>query len=184
MQTFEQIVYPGSNWKLIGQGRYFRLLSTVDELNIRLFNQGRVVYEAQGVEAGFYTMPDDGFDAVEVITATPQLVKLAVSDGTGGYDRYNGTVNLQTATSIVNTGAVTVNTTATLLVAANAARRGLRVLNSSSVIVYLGGAGVDLANGMLKINPGDMLFESEGPGCAWYAVAESGTATVKVQELY
>lgn len=184
MQTLNQIVYPSEPWRLYGTGRYFRLMESVEPVNIRVFQQNRVVYEAVNIEAGFYTMPDGGFDAIEVgATANPQLVKIAISDGTGGYDRYSGTVNLATASSILNTGVVNVATSATLVVAANSNRRGIRFLNSGATIVYLGGAGVDLLNGCLKLNPGEMLFESEAPSAAWYAIGESGPGTLKVQEL-
>ena len=184
MRTLSQIVYPNQSFLLQGTGRYCRLMESVGPVNLRVIRQGRVVYDAQAVEAGFYTMPDGGFDAVEVMTlAGPQLVKVAISDGDGGYDRYTGTVNLATATAIANTGAVQIGVASTLLVPANAKRRGIRFLNSGTTIVYLGGVGVDLVNGCLKISPGEMLLESEAPSAAWYGVSEGGAGIVKVQEL-
>lgn len=184
MQTKTQLVLAGIPWKLHGAGTYFRLLASVEPVNVRLFRQGRVVYDAHAVEAGFYSVPEGGFDAIEVsTTANPQQVRVAISDGTGGYDRYTGEVNLATAKSIVNTGPVPVGIVATNLVAADARRKGVRFLNSGETVVYLGGGGVDLVNGALKLNKGEMLFETDAPGAAWFAVSEGGPGVVKVMEL-
>lgn len=184
MQTLSQIVYPGQNWRLHGTGRYFRLMESVEPVDVRVIRQNRVVYEAKNIEAGFYTMPEGGFDAVEVIAkGNPQLVKIATSDGTGGYDRYTGTVNMALATSIVNTGVKPVAVGATLMVPADSKRRGVRFLNSGATVIYLGGAGVDLVNGCIKINPGELYFEGDAPAAAWFAVSDGGPGTVKVQEL-
>jgi len=184
MKTIKQLVSIGNSWRHTEDARYFRLLESVGAVNVRLFKMSRVVYEAEAVEAGFYSMPVDGFDAFEVITnGDPQIVKVAVSDGAGGYDRYTGTVNLATAGGVVNTGPVNVATSATLLVTANGARKGLRFLNTGGTVVFLGGAGVDLINGVVKLNPGDLLFEADAPAAAWYAVSDGGAGVVKVQEL-
>lgn len=184
MRTLSQIVYPNQSFWLNGTGRYIRLMESVGPVNLRVIRQGRVIYDAQAVEAGFYTMPDGGFDAVEVMTlGDPQLVKVAISDGEGGYDRYTGSVNMATATSIVNTGVVTVATVATPVVAANTRRKGVRFFNSGATVVYLGGSGVDVVNGCLKLNSGEMLLEDAAPGAAWFAVSDGGAGFLKVQEL-
>lgn len=184
MQTMEQIVSPAQSWRAHGLGRYFRLLDSVEPVHIRVMRQGRVIYTAQNIEAGFYTLPDGGFDEVEIIaTNNPQRVKVALSDGTGGYDRYTGTVNMALATSILNTGVKPVATGATLLVPADGKRRGVRFLNSGNTVIYLGGAGIDLVSGCLKLNPGELYFEGDAPAAAWFAVSDGGPGTVKVQEL-
>lgn len=184
MQTESQLVLAGVPWKLFGTGRYFRLLESVEPVDVRLWLQGRVTYEAKRVESGFYSMPDRGFDAVEIATTgNPQLVKVAISDGTGGYERYNGSVEFAAAKSILNTGLVNVAGVATPLLSADAKRKGFRVLNTGASVIYLGGGGVSLENGCLKLNPGDLWVESEAPGAAWFAVADGGAGTVKVQEL-
>lgn len=184
MQTHSQIVSIGAPWRLYGDATYFRLMESVEPVNIRFQKQGRTIYEATNIEAGFYAEPGGGFDAVEVETITnPQLVKIARSDGTGGYDRYTGTVNLATASSILNTGVVPVAVNATLIVTANAKRKGIRFLNSGTTAIYLGGAGIDTVNGCIKLNAGELLFESDAPGAAWYAVSDGGPGTLKVQEM-
>ena len=184
MRTLEQVVSTTQPWKLHGTGSYFRLMESVEPVHVRVLRQGRVVYSAEHIEAGFYTAPEGGFDAVEIIaTNNPQRVKVAVSDGTGGYDRYTGTVNLALATSILNTGVKPVAVVATPLVPADDKRRGIRFLNSGNTVVYLGGAGIDLVNSCLKLNPGDLHFEGDAPAAAWFAVSDGGPGTVKVQEL-
>jgi hypothetical protein len=184
MRTLTQLIENGTPWRLYGTGSYFRVLESVEPVNVRMMRLGRVVYEAQGVEAGFFTAPSGGFDAVEVgTTLNPQRVKVAVSDGTGGYDRYTGTVNMATASSIVNTGVKSVAVVATPLIPADGKRKGIRFLNSGATVVYLGGAGIDLVNGCLKLGPGELLFESEAPSAAWFAVSDGGPGVVKVQEL-
>ena len=184
MQTHSQIVTVGTPWRLNGTASYLRLMESVEAVNIRFFNQGRMVYQATNIEAGFYAEPEGEFDAVEIETITnPQLVKIALSNGTGGYDRYTGTVNVAVATSILNTGVINVATSATLLAAANNKRKGIRFLNSGTTVLYVGGAGIDVVNGCLKLNAGEILFESEAPGAAWYAVSDGGPGVVKVQEL-
>lgn len=184
MQTHSQLVLSGVPWRLNGEGSYFRLMESQEPVNVRLWRLGRVVYEAQAVEAGFYTLPTGGFDAVEVeTTSNPQAVKVAISQGQGGYDRYTGSVEISAGKSVVNTGLVNVTVVATPLLAANAKRKGFRVLNSGANVIYLGGGGVSLGNGCLKMNPGDLWVESDAPGAAWFAVADGGPGTVKVQEL-
>lgn len=184
MQTHSQIVAVGTPWKLYGIASYLRLMDSVEEVNIRFFMQGRMVYEASKIEAGFYAEPAGGFDAVEIETINnPQLVKIARSNGNGGYDRFTGVVNLATATSILNTGVVNIATAATLVVSADNKRRGIRFLNSGTTVLYLGGAGVDEVNGCIKVNPGEILFESEAPSAAWFAMSVGGPGFLKVQEL-
>lgn len=185
MRTEDQIV-DLQPWKLQIPGRYFRLLESIGKVRVRILKNGRVASEAENVEAGYWDMPDGGFDGVEIVSAAgPQLVKIGISDGTSGYDRYSGTVNLALATSVTNTGGVPVPaSTTTLLLAANAARKGIRFLHASGPVVYLGGAGVDLANGALKMNAGDLWLEGDAPGAAWYAFADGGAAVVKLQELF
>lgn len=187
MRTESQII-DTVPWRLQIAGRYFRLMECLGDVRVRLMHDGRVAYEADNVEAGFWSMPKDGFDGLELVSLVgPQLVKIGVSDGTAGYDRYTGEVNLALATAVLNTGGIAVPASATtLLLAANAARKGIRFLHASAggAVTYLGGAGVDLANGALKMNAGDLWLEGDAPGAAWYAFADGGAVTIKVQELF
>lgn len=183
MRTEKQIV-DTVPWELKIPGRWFRLLECGGDVRVRLMKAGRVVYNADEVEAGFWSMPEGGFDSVDVTSlAGPQLVKVGISDGTAGYDRYTGTVNLALGDSVTNTGLVAVGIAATLIVPADASRKGIRFLNAGANVVYLGGAGVDLANGCLKLNGGDLWVEGDAPAAAWYAIADGGPGSLKVQEL-
>lgn len=74
---------------------------------------------------------------------------------------------------------VSVNTTATVLVAATAFDQSVYLHNSGGGIVYLGGADVTTANGY-KLDNGDKLSLMVGDHEALYAVTASGTNVVAV----
>lgn len=188
MRTESQIVDNTAPWVLAIPGSYFRLVESVGKCRVQLTKGGRITYDADDVEAGLWSMPVGGFDGVNITSKSgPQLVKVGISDGTAGYDRYTGTVNLALGTTVQNTGGVNVPASATTLVlAANASRKGIRFLHATAggAVTYLGGAGVDLNNGALKLNAGDLWLEGDAPAAAWYAYADAGAVVLKVQELF
>jgi len=75
-------------------GRYFRLVSTSAPLVVNLYKRNAIVYDADQVEGGFWAMPDDGFDAFELVSAGVQTVYVGVSLGNAGYDRSQGSVQI------------------------------------------------------------------------------------------
>ena len=74
---------------------------------------------------------------------------------------------------------VTVNTTATVLVAANIMDQTVWLHNSGGGIVYLGDANVSTANGY-KLDNGDKMQLLVGDNEGLYGVTASGTNTVGV----
>ena len=74
---------------------------------------------------------------------------------------------------------VSVNATATVLVAATAFDQTVYLHNSGGGIVYLGGSDVTTANGY-KLDNGDKLTLMVGDHEALYAVTASGTNVVTV----
>lgn len=88
MQTLSQTLATNETWSLNIQGRYFRLLGAAAAVNVLFFQGGREAYRAEHVDAGFWAMPESGFDRVDVVCTAggPQSVKLAISSGEGGYD--------------------------------------------------------------------------------------------------
>lgn len=74
---------------------------------------------------------------------------------------------------------VTVNSTATVLVAATAFDQSVNLHNSGGGIVYLGGPDVTTANGY-KLDNGDKLTLMVGDHEALYAITASGTNVVAV----
>lgn len=184
MRTFSETFAAGEAKKLNLVGSYFRLLTTSGAVDVKFLRQNMSVGDsASQVEAGYYAIPEGGFDAVELTSATAQTVKFAVTRGRGGYDRVIGDVTTILATTVTNTAGVSVGAAATALVAAATARRGLRFYNAGTADVWLGGAGVTTANGCIKIGPGQTWIEDDAPGAAWYGVSGTAGQNVRIQEL-
>ena len=74
---------------------------------------------------------------------------------------------------------VTVNATATVLVAETAFDQTVYLHNSGGGIVYLGAANVSTANGY-KLDNGDKITIGVGDHEALYAITASGTNVVSV----
>ena len=74
---------------------------------------------------------------------------------------------------------VTVNSTATVLVAETAFDQTVYLHNSGGGVVYLGAANVSTANGY-KLDNGDKITIGVGDHEALYAVTASGTNVVSV----
>lgn len=78
-----------------------------------------------------------------------------------------------------NSAQITVDTTATVLVAATAFDQTVYLHNSGGGVVYLGAANVSTANGY-KLDNGDKITIGVGDHEALYAVTASGTNVVSV----
>lgn len=80
------------------------------------------------------------------------------------------------------TAAVSVGSTATLILAANADRERALIVNNGSQTIYLGKDNtVTTANG-LPLAAGASL-EDDRTSDAWYGIVASGTADVRVLEV-
>lgn len=200
MRTLSELFTAAETKQFTVPGIYFRLLGTTGPVDVVFVRHGaRVGESASQVEAGYYALPEGGFDRIEITSATAQTVKFAISRGRGGYDRtigsvdvlslppvtISGTPNVKTAlaTTIDDVAAVAVGVAATLLLAADATRRAVRVLNNGTADIYLGGAGVTTANGCIKLVPGALWVEDDAPGAAWYAISGTAGQNVRVQAL-
>jgi hypothetical protein len=77
-------------------GRYLRLIQTASPVDIVPLDSGREMIEekATAVEAGFATRPLDGFDGFRLTSSVAQTVRLAVTSGSGSYDRLSGDVTI------------------------------------------------------------------------------------------
>lgn len=94
MRTIGVVLAAGVTQELAVYGKYFRLMTTVGAVDVQLMSKGRVVEEATNVQAGYYDQPASGFDGVRITSATSQTIQIAVTNGTGGYDRSTGDVNV------------------------------------------------------------------------------------------
>lgn len=198
--TFSKTYTGAATWQLGLAGKLFRILSAPTALDLTFYRNNAVVASAVAVDTGFFLLPDGGFDRVDVYSSVAQTVKLLIVDGDGGYDHFNvditsalsavavtisgaAAVTIGQAGTVTNPAAVSVGVAATALVAANAARRGVRFYNAGTVDVYLGGAGVTVGTGGVKIAAGQFWAESEAAAAAWYGVSGTAAQSVQIQEL-
>lgn len=175
------------SWPVAIGGRYLRIISATVSIDVLFFRGGMVVADAYDVGPGYYAMPAEAFDRFEIKAIGAATVKVAVSDGSGGYDLVavvgSITATLDLADTITDTAPVTVGTAATALVAASATRRAVRFYNAGTADVYLGGSGVTTANGCIKIAAGQSWFEDDAPGAAWYGISGTAGQSVRIQEV-
>lgn len=90
----------------------------------------------------------------------------------------------------IQTSAVTVTTSATLLCDGVSRRRNLTLTNNGAVSVYLGGGAVTSTAFFRVLSPGDTMEFTRGDGgddplpeAKWYGVAASSSASVSVGEI-
>lgn len=163
MRTITHNAVAGSAVKFHEIGNYFHLLETDSAVDVRFYKNGAIFAEAIGMEGGFFSQPAGGFDAIELVSAGAQTIKFAISDGTGGYNRTTGTVqvsNLETRQGAFTQGAEIVTNASAELVAANAARRLLIVQNNDAagnIFITTDGSAATVANG-IKIAPGGLIL--------------------------
>ncbi|HJV86919.1 MAG TPA: hypothetical protein VJ698_15745 [Noviherbaspirillum sp.] len=200
MQQFIQQIQAGGTWQLQTGGDYFRLVTCPSPVDVKFFRGGQEVASAVQMDTGFYLKPIGGFDRIDIASATEQTVKIMVLDGDGGYDHFNVDVTsalqaiavnisgaaemtVKQAAVVNDLAAVAVGVAATELVAADAARRGLRFTNAGTVDVYIGGAGVTTAGGAIKIGAGQTWIEDQAAPAAWYGIAGTAGQNIKIQEI-
>jgi len=157
-----------------------------------------------GVESGFDGVRiESAGDTTVQFFATFENVSISTTDGAqvevpGGVMITNaladpvpvvhtGTVNLTAnyalANTVINAEPMTVNDEPVVFLIANANRRGFRILNTGPDSVAIGGAGLVFSNAVLMLGPGQGYIETNAPGAAWYAVTESGSSNINIQEL-
>ncbi|MDO9011329.1 MAG: hypothetical protein Q7U78_05915 [Gallionella sp.] len=167
-------------------GKYFHLLETVAAVNIRFYRNGAIYAEAVGMEAGFYSQPSEGFDSIELVSATAQAVKFAIADGSGGYNRTAGTVQIAGQQGVMTQAAATVTTASGQLLAARAGRKAVLLQNNhatGNIFVTLDGSAATVAHG-IKIAPGGVIvLDVFAPVAAINAIGDivSNTAVIVVE---
>lgn len=185
-----------------------RVISADLPVTVRVYSESGQS-EAAAVQDGYWCKPAGGFTRIEFIATAPTVLKAVLSDGESGLDVVTITntlacdiinppgdpVNVQVQGVAVisgNVGAmsrgtlsdlapVTVGTTAVQLAAASAGRRCLRVFNAGSDHIYIGGSGVTVAGGCVKVAPGQLWEEVEGAAAAIYAISATAGQDVRIQ---
>jgi hypothetical protein len=176
MQTVEQ-TWAGKNSFAVS-GRYFRLLSCVNAVDIVFFMRGQKIGEALGFDAG---LAADGldFDRIELTTAGEENVKFIISNSPIRYDRLSGDVQVtNTAGPYTNSRATVLSSGVTLLLAADANRRYVLVQNNDAAValrVTMDGVDPTTAQGV-RVPAGGSYECPPGfaPTGAIKAIAESG----------
>lgn len=79
-----------AEWRV--PGSYFKLLSTVNPVTVRLFLRGTEVLYAADVEGGFYQRI--AFDQVQITTGASEAVAWMFAPADGGSDRFTGSVTV------------------------------------------------------------------------------------------
>lgn len=88
------------------------------------------------------------------------------------------------AVTLQDNAAVACSSVAAALVAANAARRGLRITNLGADPVAIGFTGITWAKRCIVLNAGDTWVEERAANLAWAAICDATkTASVTVQEV-
>ena len=173
-------------------GGYFRLLSTVNALDVQLFRQNQLVADISQVEAGFAVRR--AFDRIEIITGASEAVKFFYGADEASYDRYSGTVTVsgtvvtdevRASTVGPETNHVTHATPATvsLITGAVSTRKKLvfRARSTNTAAVVIGGAAVTV-NGPVSLAPGAVWEEIEAATAAWYSISSAASQKVDVME--
>lgn len=85
---------------------------------------------------------------------------------------------------VTNVAPVAVTAVAAVMMAADSARRGVRIKNAGISAVAIGGAGLVFAQAAVIIQAGETWNENEAPGAAWYAICDAGqSSTLNIQKI-
>jgi len=169
-------------WPIQAVGKYFRIIEADGVVDVRIYRGSYPIAESIAVGVGFWMSPAGGFDRVDIVSATTQTVKVAISDGEGGYDAMTIVGDVKASpkqgTEINQFAPVTVTHEATLLAAADPLRRELRIKNDGPNAVYLGGATVTAAGSPVKIEAGAMWIEASAAAAEWRAIGANANLVV------
>lgn len=71
----------------IGSANFFFIVDATYPIDISFFQNGALIEPAEGVDTGFYSRPAGGFSSFIIESAVSQTVKIATSNGSGGYNK-------------------------------------------------------------------------------------------------
>jgi hypothetical protein len=124
-------------------GRYFKLLSTVNPVDVELLRDGVGALLASGVEGGFYQKGT--FTKIRITHTAAEAVSFLVAPDEGGSDRFTGTFSLdaaavdalQFADDVTKSGEAFMGCASVAAVGAQYAQAQLRNPAGSGKILYL-----------------------------------------------
>lgn len=182
-------------------------------ISLTLRRGNEIIQEVYTATRGLMLGDDGGYDAIEVSATVACMVQILTSNSRITFDNFSGaTVNVSALTplsvsndrgtpgtpvyvsgitysdapavSLNEPAAVAVTAAATLLHAANAARRGGRYTNIGANACAIGGAALTWAKRAIILQPGDTWIEERAANLAIYAICDTALATtVGVQEV-
>jgi len=139
---------------------------------------------AVSVSGGQLTIANDGTQRVPVDIAGANIQVNATNVGISNTAANPVPMKHYLPQAVTNVDPVNVTAVAAALVAADAARRGLRVKNVGVNPVAIGGAGVAFAKAVILVQPGETWYESEAAPAAWFCICDAGlTSTLNVQTI-
>lgn len=118
----------------------------------------------------------------EIIAARSTITsKMEYLSSTAGRLNTNTITPVPTGTTNFNTGQVTVASTATQIIAANATRTTVTVVNLSTTDIFVGTAAVTTTTGQLLLGTKGSAITIGAIG-AVYAIVATGTTTISYEE--
>lgn len=128
----------------------------------------------------------DGVSVKAQVTGTDVPLAVIPDRGAPGNPQYVSGITYSDAPAVTLTDndAVAVTSAGAALVAANAARRGLRFTNIGTDPVAIGFTGITWAKRCIILNAGDSWVEERAANLAWAAICDATkTASVTVQQV-
>lgn len=172
LRTFEQTV--GSN--------------TVQQQAVTITDSTGQTVEADG-SGRMMVVLHDGFDI-----GTGLLSSAVYTDTTGAanspvigllkglFVKLSGILTFKRALGTTTVGGFTVTTTSTQVIASNASRKALLIINNSTQIVYVNAGTATAANTSIAIQPNGGTFQTETSSSAFQAFVVSSTASITIVE--
>ena len=178
--TIEQTFLGAKNFPI--GGRYFRLLETVNPVDVELGRGSKFTEKLEGVEAGAWASlkgDERGFTHVRITTPTNEAVKFVVTDGEAGYDRLF--TAFAQARTLALPGSVSVGTAETAVLAALTRSKVIFMADpGNSDAIVLGPTGLTTALSPIVLEPGDMWVEEISASAAWFARSGTAAQTLRV----
>lgn len=161
---------------------FFRLLKCTSPVNVKLFRQGAIIEEMDGVEAGYAERWKKPFDSLQITSPLAQSVQFVMRfNAEAIYD--NQVFNAPASTGAFAQTVQTINTASATISAANSNRKYFALHNTSANVVYinLSGAACTVANG-IAINPGQFfVLDQFLPSGAITAIATVNSDVVEIE---
>lgn len=158
-------------------GRFFRLLSATDAVDVFFYRQGQEIARAEGITGGYAESFDQVFDRFKITSSAAQSVQFVSRLGSSvSFDTPpNGNVTVTNVNGAFSNAQKTVTNASGQVLAANASRRYLLIQNNDTagnVFVRLDGVAATVSTG-IKLVPGASL-EVQGftPTGAIYAIGD------------